>query len=97
MKDPLEILEYMQLSELVEAGIVKDIDWLKRLAYLSSKYSKEDLDSISLKFSKDNFCNSTGFLKKQRCTNKDCNHSFISEDISETCDVCFCPTLRIIE
>ena len=96
MKDPLEILEYMQLSELVNAGVVKDSAWLERLAYLSTKYSKEDLDSISLKFSKNKFCDDTGFLKKQRCTNKNCSHSFISEDISETCDICYHPTLRII-
>lgn len=94
--DILEVIELIQLRELAEAGLITDIGWLKRVAELQHKYSDDDIASVSLKTAR-SFSDMTGLLQKQKCTNKECGYSFYSTDISETCDICYHSTLRIID
>ena len=96
-KDILEIVELLQLDELMDAGLVSDIEWIKRYHILKNKYSEEDVQSVSITGAVKLFGDVTGHLQKQRCTNKQCGIVFRSADISCTCDVCYSPALRIVE
>ena len=53
--DVLEVMEYIQLYELREAGLPLEHPWLNRLEYLSSIYNEEDIASYSLRASRKMF------------------------------------------
>ena len=95
--DLLEIMEFCQLHELVNTGFVSEKWALDRLEYLNNKYSKEDVESFSITYASQMFSETTGYLRRQKCTNKDCGYIFTSQDISETCDICYHPTLRVVK
>ena len=97
MVDILDIIEYIQLSELIDNNIVSSKSYVDRRNYLKTKIESNNINLEQYKNISNNFSNDTGFLKKQSCTNKECGYTFYSEDIANTCDICYYPTLRLVD
>ena len=95
--DILELIEYTQLSELADNGMLTDVFNIRRLCELSNKYTREDVESYSMSEAARMFGDETGHLRKQKCTNRECSYTFRSNDVSNTCDICYYPTLRIVD
>jgi len=97
MVDILDIVEYIQLCELIDSGVVYDRTFVERREFLAKLIDSNNINIDKYKNLSENFSNDTGFLKKQRCTNKECGFIFYSEDIANTCDICYHPTLRLLD
>lgn len=90
----LEILELIQLHEMISTQSANSA-YRVRYRELVSRYSKEDIADLSMSNTNKIF-QQTGYMKKYCCTNKDCRFEGYTEDLSDTCDICYSPVLRIV-